>query len=145
MPSTHWQEEGEPRLVNETHRATLRIAGRWLFGIFFILAGIGHFVATRYYMKIMPPSLPFPRELVWLSGVFEVVLGVLLLVPSYSRLAAWGLIALLVAVFPANLYLYHHQKILPMPSWLHLARLPVQGVLILWAYIYTHQRPSSEI
>ena len=61
----------------------------------------------------MPPYLPYHRPLVLLSGVFEVALGVLLLVPRFSRLAAWGLIALLIAVFPANIYLYQHQEICP--------------------------------
>ena len=125
-------------------RSTARFSGKWIFGVLFVVAGVAHFVAPGFYMKIMPPYLPFHRELVWLSGVFEIVLGVLLLVPRSSRLAAWGLIALLIAVFPANIYLYQHQEIFPLPPLLHLARLPLQGLLILWAYAYTHQRTSSE-
>jgi len=72
--------------------------------------------------------------LVLLSGICEVLLGILLLVPKYSSLAAWGIVALLIAVFPANLYLYQHQDILQASPIVHLLRLPLQGVLILWAY-----------
>ena len=88
-------------------------------------------------MKIMPPYLPCHRELVLLSGVFEVVLGVLLLVPRTSRLAAWGLIALLIAVFPANVYMYQHAGAFSVAPIILLLRLPIQGLLILWAYSYT--------
>jgi uncharacterized membrane protein len=109
-----------------------------LFAVLFVVAGINHFVMPRIYLKIMPPYLPWHPKLVAWSGACEIALGVLLLVPRTSRLAAWGLIALLVAVFPANLYLYQHQEILPrIPPFLHLARLPLQGVLIYWAYRYT--------
>jgi uncharacterized membrane protein len=72
--------------------------------------------------------------------VFEIVLGVLLLVPRFSRIAAWGIIALLIAVFPANIYAYQNQEVLPAPPLLHLLRLPLQGLFILWAY--WHTRPS---
>ncbi|MEI7698888.1 MAG: DoxX family protein, partial [Planctomycetia bacterium] len=71
------------------------------------------------------------------SGVFEFVLGVLLLVPNCSRMAAWGIVALLISVFPANVYLYQHQDILPASPLVHFLRLPLQGVFILWAYWHT--------
>ena len=113
--------------------------GKWILAALFIVGGIGHFVAPDVYMRIMPPYLPFHRPLVLLSGAFELILGVLLLIPRYSRLAAWGLIALLIAIFPANIYLFQHQEILPAPPILHLLRLPLQGVLILWAFAYTRK------
>ena len=112
-----------------------------MFAALFIIGGIGHFVATDFYMKIMPLYLPLHRMLVLSSGVFEIALGVLLLVPRFSRLAAWELIALLIAVFPANIYVYQHQASFPLPPLIHLLRLPMQGVLILWAFLYT-RRPS---
>jgi uncharacterized membrane protein len=90
-------------------------------------------------MKIMPPYLPWHRSLVFVSGVAEIGLGALLLVPKFSAIAAWGLIALLIAIFPANVYLYQHQEILPASPTLHLLRLPLQGVLILWAWAYTRR------
>lgn len=110
-----------------------------VFAALFILGGVGHFVATDTYMKIMPPYLPFHRALVLLSGVFEVALGVLLLVPATSRLAAWGLIALLVAVFPANVYMFQNAEKFNLSPTLLLLRLPLQAVLILWAFAYTRR------
>src|SRR6202158_4380838 len=106
----------------------------WLLGIFFVVAGVMHFVNTDFYLRIMPDYLPLHRELVYLSGVAETVLGVLVLVPATRRLAAWGLIALLIAVFPANLHMAIHQIPMqpgepPNPLLLYL-RLPFQGVFI---------------
>ena len=92
-------------------------------------------------MKIMPPYLPYHRALVLLSGVFELALGILLLVPRMSRLAAWGLIALLVAVLPANVFMYQHAEQFHVSPTLLLLRLPLQAVLVLWAWAYT--RPPS--
>ena len=80
-----------------------------------------HFIRPEFYLKIMPPYLPWPLGLVYLSGFFELVFGLLLLVPRFSRLTAWGIIALLIAVFPANVYLYQHPDIIPgAPVFLHL-------------------------
>lgn len=111
-----------------------------LFAAFFVLAGVGHFANPNFFLKIMPPYLPWHRELVYLSGGLEILLGLLLLIPRFQRHAAWGLIALLIAVFPANIYLYQNQHLLPASPTMHLLRLPFQGVLILWAYAYT--RPA---
>jgi uncharacterized membrane protein len=119
---------------------TWKLAGKWVFAVLFIVAGILHFVRPEFYLKIMPPYLPWHRELVFVSGVIEMILGVLLLIPATSAIAAWGLIALLIAIFPANIHAYLHQELIAAPPWLHLLRLPLQGVLILWAYAYTGQR-----
>ena len=128
-----------------SQRSFWKLAGKWLFGILFIAAGVNHFRSPDTYVKIMPPYLPFHRPLVLISGVFEIALGALLLVPQVSRLAAWGLIALLVAVFPANIYLYRHQEILPsVPPLVHLLRLPLQGALIWWAWVYTKREPTPK-
>ncbi|HEV7514868.1 MAG TPA: MauE/DoxX family redox-associated membrane protein [Thermoanaerobaculia bacterium] len=109
----------------------------WVLGIFFVLAGIFHFVRPELYLKIMPPYLPWPRELVYLSGVGEIALGVLVLIPRFTVPAAWGLIALLVTVFPANLYMATHAELFPKISpvllWL---RLPLQAVLVAWVRVY---------
>lgn len=100
-----------------------------------------HFMNPNFYMTIMPPYLPFHLVLVYLSGFFEVLLGVLLLVPRFTRLAAWGIFALLIAVFPANIYLYQHQELLPASPMVHFLRLPLQAVFLLWAF--WHTRPSD--
>lgn len=117
---------------------TLKLVMRWLLGVLFILAGGNHFVRPEIYVKIMPPYLPWHLPLVYLSGFFEVVLGVLLLVPRYTALAAWGLIALLIAVFPANVHMALHAELYPNISPVALwVRLPLQGLLIAWAYWFT--------
>jgi uncharacterized membrane protein len=115
------------------------MAGQWAFAALFIVGGIGHFAATDFYAKMMPPYLPLHRPLVLLSGLIEIVLGVLLLIPRTSTFAAWGLVALLIAVFPANLHVYRHQELFPLPPLVHRLRLPLQGVLILWALAYTRR------
>lgn len=81
---------------NTMIKTTLRI----LLALFFVGAGVNHFLRTGFYLRMMPPYIPFHLEMVQISGVAEIVLGVLLLVPGWSAAAAWGLIALLVAVFP---------------------------------------------
>jgi uncharacterized membrane protein len=119
---------------------------RWLFGLLFVVAGVLHFVAPAFYLKIMPPYIPFHLALVYLSGLFEIGLGAMLLVRKWARLAGWALILLLIAVFPANIYVYQHQDLFPgLPPFLHLMRLPIQGVLILWAYWYTRPDRPAEV
>lgn len=114
---------------------------RYLLACFMVGAGTLHFVRPEFYVKIMPPYLPWHLGLVYLSGIGEIVLGLLLLVSRFSRLAAWGIVALLIAVFPANIYLFQHQDLLPAPPLVHGLRLPLQGILLLWAY--WHTRPFS--
>lgn len=118
-----------------------KTGSKYALAFFMIGAGTMHFVRPDFYLKIMPPGLPLDDELVFLSGVCEVVLGLLLFVSSCSQLAAWGIIALLIAVFPANVYLFQNQELLPAPPLLHLLRLPLQGVFVLWAF--WHTRPTK--
>jgi uncharacterized membrane protein len=100
--------------------------------------GVNHFVSPAFYVDIMPPYLPWHLELVYLSGLCEIVLGGLVLLPQYAPVAAWGLIALLVAVFPANIHMALHPELFPKFSPAALwARLPLQAVFIAWAYWYT--------
>ncbi|MCA9059548.1 MAG: DoxX family protein [Planctomycetaceae bacterium] len=110
---------------------------RFTLAMFMIVAGTMHFANPAFFLKIMPPYLPLHDELVFVSGVCEVILGGLMFIPGTSRPAAWGIIALLMAVFPANVYLYQHQEILPAPAVIHLLRLPLQGVFVLWAFWHT--------
>ncbi len=85
----------------------------------------------------MPPYIPAHSQMVVISGVAEIVLGMGLLVPATRSIAAWGLILLLVAIFPANVYMATSSRFQKFPIWLRWARLPLQGVLIWWAYQYT--------
>lgn len=122
----------------------IKTISKFVLAIFMIGAGTMHFVNPEFFLKIMPPYLPLHKELVLLSGVFEFLLGVLLLVPAFTRWAAWGIIALLIAVFPANIYIFQHQEVIPAPPLVHLLRLPLQGVFILWAYWHTRPTKTEE-
>ncbi len=112
--------------------------GRFVCAALFLAGGVGHFAAPDVYLKIMPPYLPSPRELVAISGAAELLLGALLLVRRTQIVAAWGLIALLVAVFPANLFMWQHAERFPgIPPIVLLIRLPLQALLIAWVWRYT--------
>ena len=121
-------------------------AGKMCFAALFLLGGLGHFIIPEVYLKIMPPALPAPRLLVAVSGLAELALGGLLLVPRLRVLAGWGLIALLIAVFPANVFMWQHAERFAVPAWVLAARLPLQAVLIAWAWAYTRpRRPATSI
>jgi uncharacterized membrane protein len=109
-----------------------------LMAVLYFLAGINHFIHPGSYIKIMPPWLPFHKELVWVSGALEIGLALLLL-PTFSRkMAAWGIILLLVAVFPANVQMsVNYYKEHSPQWWITLLRLPLQLLLIWWAYTFT--------
>lgn len=121
-----------------------KLVMKWLLALLFVAAGVNHFVRPDFYVKIMPPYLPWHHELVLLSGAFEVLGGVGLLVPKVQRAAAWGLIALLVAVFPANLHMAFHPEAFPdIPPAALWGRLPLQALFILWAYWFTRRDGSG--
>ncbi|MDX1653332.1 MAG: hypothetical protein R3277_12615 [Brumimicrobium sp.] len=111
--------------------------GAQVMAAVYILAGTMHFVFPRTYVKIIPPYIPLPRTMVYLSGFFEVLFGGLLLFPQTRSYAAMGIILLLLAVFPANIYMAQRMKARNNPyTWVAYLRLPLQGVLIYWAYLY---------
>lgn len=116
----------------------LKLILKFLLAIFFVAAGFNHFLKAAFYLHIMPPYLPQPLLLVYLSGLSEIMLGALLLIPRFTRAAAWGLFALLVAVFPANLHMALNHEAYPEYSVAALwVRLPLQAVLLGWVYWYT--------
>lgn len=119
---------------------TFKTVSRCVLGLFFIAAGINHFWHDAFYLTIMPPWLPWHPELVILSGAAEIALGTLLLFSRWQAVAGWGLVALCVAVFPANVHMALHPALYaqfsPVGLWL---RLPLQAVVIAWAYTYTRQ------
>ena len=100
----------------------------------FVVAGALHLLKPRLFEAIVPPSLPSPRLLVYVSGVAAIAGGLGLLVPALRPWAGWGLAALLVAVFPANLYMARTAERFRTiaPRWVLVARLPLQAVLIAW-------------
>ncbi len=115
-------------------------------GLLYIAAGTLHFLATPRYISIMPPWVPAHRALVLISGVAEIAggLGILAPIPTLRRAAAWGIVALLIAVMPANIYmLTAHAEFPRIPVWLLAARLPLQLPLIYWAWHYTRAKPAA--
>lgn len=109
----------------------------YLMAILYIIAGLNHFRVPKLYLKIIPESLPFKTFLNYSSGFLEVLFAVLLVFPETQKLGAWGIIALLIAVFPANMYMFTNNKAsLGLPKAVRFVRLPLQLVLLYWAYQY---------
>jgi len=122
----------------------LHKAGILIMSIFYINVGVKHFIDPEWFLYIIPPYLKFiGLELVYISGVFEILLGTLLLFPKYRKISAYGIILLLIFVYPANIYLAFNkepQQLIGisafMASWV---RLPIQFVLIGIAYIHSKE------
>jgi uncharacterized membrane protein len=130
------------RLSNQLSRKEIL---RGVLAIAIIVVGITHFIRPDQYARIVPPELPYPIALVYVSGIFEILGGIGLLIPQVSIAAAWGLILLFIAVFPANINQAIHSipiEGIPHHPLLYWFRLPFQAVLIAWAWWYT--RPTSE-
>ncbi len=133
-----------PTPIAELPRSRKR--SRLLLGVAFVGAGVNHFVMPHAYRRIVPPSMKDrAQSLVIVSGVAEVVGGLGVLLPWTRRPAGLGLIALLAAVFPANLYMArtpeHFRKI---PRWALYARLPLQPLMMLWAWRATKSRGPDQ-
>ena len=113
----------------------VKLISVYVMGIFYIIVGIKHFQDPSWFVQIVPPILPYKYELVYISGFFEVLLGILLMIPRFQSIAAKGLIALLICVYPANIYLAQTNGVAlgisPLIAW---GRLPFQFVFIGIAY-----------
>ena len=117
--------------------------GRVVMAALYVAAGAGHFIVTRAYVRIMPDYFPAHRELVLFSGAAEIAGGLGLILAPTRRPAAWGIILLLIAVFPANLWMVQHpERYHSIPLWVSWLRLPLQLALIGWAYQYTKPGPT---
>lgn len=120
---------------------------RVILAVCIVVAGILHFAVPVPFIRIVPGFLPYPAAIVYISGIIEIGLGIALLVPPVSHLAAWGLVALFIAVYPANLNMaINGIEISGIPNtwWFQAIRLPFQFVLIAWAYWYTKSSKSSD-
>ena len=117
-----------------------------LFGValFFVGAGVAHFVDTAFFVSIVPPYLPSPLALVIVSGVCEILGGLGVLPAATRRLAGWGLLALLAAVYPANVHMALHPERFPgfSPAAL-VARLPLQFACAVWVWWATRPEPPA--
>ena len=117
-------------------RERVRALARVGVALLFVGVGVSHFTDPEFFVSIMPPYLPAHLELVYLSGVFEILGGIGILVPAARRFSGWGLLALLAAVYPANIHMALHPELFPdlSPAALYL-RLPLQfvyGALVWW-------------
>ena len=115
---------------------------RWIATVAFVIAGANHFLDPAPYLGMMPAELPVSTHaaLNYISGGAEILGGLGLILPATRRFAAWGLIALLVAVFPANVNMAINELPLgteKVPTWLLWARLPLQLVFVAWVYLFT--------
>ena len=118
----------------------------YLMAGLYVLAGANHFFNPFFYKKIMPPWLPCHYLFIYISAAAEIVLGLLLLPAQTRKLAAWGIIVLLVAVFPANVQMLLNYREEQNPNWwLTILRLPLQVVLIWWAYLFTKKGTDSRV
>ncbi len=119
----------------------------WVMSAAYVLAGFNHLMNPDFYVNIMPPRLPEPELLNVVSGLVEIVLGVFLLEPRTRVYAAWGIIALLIAVFPANLHVAMNNvdpstgEVGAGAGAVNYVRLPFQALFIVWAWWYT--RPEA--
>lgn len=121
----------------------------WLMGFFYMYAGYMHFRRPDFYEPMMPPYLPAPMFLIYLSGVAEFVSGLGVLIPPTRKVAAWLMIATLIAVFPANIHIaVHNVALFGNPEGagpLNWVRLPLQAVLIAWAWWYTFDDAATQL
>lgn len=108
----------------------------YLMAAFYIYAGYMHFKAPKFFLRITPKWVPAPEKVNIIVGAAEIALGILVLIPATRDYAVYGIIALLIIVFPANVY--HLQKSLKKKKfvWQTIVRLPIQGLLIWWAYSF---------
>lgn len=116
-------------------------------GLFYLFIGIKHFTNLDFFLIIVPPYIPFPEFMVYTSGIFEILFGFLLILKNTRKYAALGLIFLLIAVFPANIYLFKSdiaQNIYNITRQQALIRLPFQIPLILIAYWHSKEKTSKE-
>jgi uncharacterized membrane protein len=127
-----------------TRRRPWRAWLRWPLALFMVGVGVLHFLTPEFFVRIVPDYLPAHVALVEVSGVFEVLGGVGLLVARARRAASFGLVALYVAVFPANVNMVVHPELGgTVPVSLLWARLPLQGALIAWALWAGRDRPAK--
>jgi uncharacterized membrane protein len=124
-------------------RARIRTVLRWLLALLLVAQGANHFVHEAFFVSMMPTYLPYPRALVVVSGVAEIVTGLSMLTPPLVGFGGAAAIALFVAVFPANVEMaLHPERFANIPVGLLYARLPLQAVLMLWAYVTCLRRDA---
>jgi len=124
--------------MNQSIKKKIKSISIYVMSFFYILVGLKHFQNPYWFVQIVPPPLPFKLEIVYLSGFIEIVFGVLILFKKFRFIIGWSLIALLIAVYPANIYLAMTNGVAmnttPLIAW---GRLPFQFIFIYLAYWHT--------
>jgi uncharacterized membrane protein len=133
---------GSPR----PRRRLVKTVLRYVMAAFYVFGGVNHFVRPDFYLSLMPPYLPLHAEMVALTGVIEIVLGVMVAIPRTASLAAWGIILMLIAFLPVHVHMLVNNHLYPeAPTSVLWLRFPIQALFILWAYWYTEpRRPRLE-
>lgn len=109
----------------------------YLMGLIYIIAGVYHFINPKIYLKIMPKYIPYHYPLIYLSGFFEIVLGISVCVPSLKNISIYGIIFMLIIFLLVHLNMLVNKKAsLGIPKWILFLRIPIQFGLIYWAYWY---------
>ena len=117
---------------------------KYLLAGLFLFSGINHFINPQVFTDIMPPYLPFHLELVYLSGLFEILCGAGLFIRGYRKIASWGIVLMLMAFFPVHFYMYSNpEKFSDIPESLLLVRIFLQFGLIYLAFTYTRINESN--
>ena len=112
----------------------------WAMMVFYSAAGLNHFINPEFYLPIMPPYLGWHLQLIYISGAFEIIFALLLIPTITRRTASWLIIALLIAVFPANIQMTINYFNENSPDlWISVVRLPIQLLLIWWAWSFTRK------
>lgn len=126
----------------------VKVLFKVLLGVFFILAGLNHFRSPDFYINIMPDYIPQHALMVQISGVTEIVAGVMLLIPRWSKWGAWFIVAHLVVFFTVHFWMIQHaeDRYADVPLWLLWARIPLQVLLIVWALWFVGDgKPSDDM
>jgi uncharacterized membrane protein len=127
-----------PNEVGSPRRRPVKSVLRYVMAAFYVWAGVNHFARPDFYLNLMPAYIPLHTELVYLSGIVEIVLGVLVAIPRTAALAAWGIILMLIAFLPVHVHMLVNNHLYPeAPTSVLWLRFPIQALFILWAYWYT--------
>lgn len=109
----------------------------YLMAVSYMLAGLNHFRQPDLYEKIIPPFIPYKKQVNEIIGFLTIIFGVYIFIPAYTEYALWSIIFLLIVVFPSNIYMLISKEAgLAIPKWILLLRIPFQFLLIYWAYQY---------
>ncbi len=111
---------------------------QYLMGVLYILAGMNHFRKPKLYERIIPPYFPAKSTMVLLSGIAEMILGFMLLTKDTQQIAAWGIICMLAVFLTVHFYMLQNEEAsMKLPKWALIGRIPLQFILMYWAYLYT--------